>query len=258
VTKAEPTTLFQDLKILRAVKRASIKPGTKIMKSHMFIVTKYLASGEYDKMKARLIADGRDQDPELYPNKSSLMVALHSMLTVLGLVASQKWRVMVKIIKGAFLQTLMEGELSYMRLDHKMTQYGLEMFPKLEEYIDEDDCLYTLMLKAIYGCIQASALWYALICRTLEEGGYPVSEMDNCIFCKMNGSGICLLLLHVDDILANVDREEMMALKEKLEEKTFGMIQFEEGGRLSCLGMHLELHENGTIVVMSFYVNQLV
>ena len=49
MTKAEPTTLFQDLKILRAVKRASIKPGTKIMKSHMFIVTKYLASGEFDK-----------------------------------------------------------------------------------------------------------------------------------------------------------------------------------------------------------------
>jgi hypothetical protein len=41
--KAELMTLFQDLKALRGVKRASIKAGTKILKSHMFIVTKYLA-----------------------------------------------------------------------------------------------------------------------------------------------------------------------------------------------------------------------
>jgi hypothetical protein len=119
--KAELTMLFKDLKALRAVKRASIKAGTKILKSHMFIVIKYLASGEFDKMKARLVADGRDQDPNLYPNKSSPTVALHSVLTVLGLVACHKWRVTVKIdIKGSFLQTPMEGEPTYMKLDNKV------------------------------------------------------------------------------------------------------------------------------------------
>jgi hypothetical protein len=126
--------LFKDLKVLRAVKRASIKAGTKILKSHMFVVTKYLASGEFDKMKARLVADGRDQDPELYPNKSSLTVALHSVVAVLGLVASHKWHVTVKIdIKGAFLQTPMEGEPTYMKLNRKMMRYVIEMFPELKE-----------------------------------------------------------------------------------------------------------------------------
>jgi len=163
--KAELMTLFQDLKALRAVKRASIKAGTKILKSHMFVVTKYLVSGEFDKMKARLVAGGRDQDPELYPNKSSPTVVLHLVFTVLGLVACHKWQVTVKIdIKGAFLQTPMEGEPTYMKLDKKMMKYVIEMFPELEGYVEEDDCLYTLMLKAIYGCVQASALWYVLIC----------------------------------------------------------------------------------------------
>jgi hypothetical protein len=110
--------LFKDLKALRAVKRASIKAGTKILKSHMFVVTKCLASGEFDKMKARLVVDGRDQDPELYPNKLLLMVALHSVFAVLGLAASHKWHVTVKIdIKGAFLHTPMEGEPTYMKLN---------------------------------------------------------------------------------------------------------------------------------------------
>jgi hypothetical protein len=68
---------------------------------------------------------------------------------------------------------------------------------------------------------------------------------------------IYLLLLHVDDILANVDREEAMSLKKRLE-KAFGIIQFEEGGRLSYLGMQLELHGEGTVVDMSFYAKQLL
>jgi len=237
------------LNALRAVKRASIKAGTKILKSHMFIVTKYLALGEFNKMKARLVADGRDQDPELYTNKSLPMVALHSVFTVLGVVACHKWRVTVKIdIKRAFLQTPMEGEPTYMKLDRKMTGYVLELFPEMKKYVEEDNCLYTLMLKAIHKCMQASALWYALIRRTLEEGGYEVSETDCCVFHKMSSRRrIYLLLLHIDDILANVDREEAMALKAR-PEKAFGTIQFEEGGRLLYLGMQLELCEEGTIV----------
>lgn len=57
--------LFQDLKALIAVKKAEIKDGTKTLKSHMFMVTKYLVMWEFDKMKAHLVADGRDQDPEM-------------------------------------------------------------------------------------------------------------------------------------------------------------------------------------------------
>jgi hypothetical protein len=58
--KAELRMLFEELKALRCVRRVSIKAGTKILKSHMFVVEKYLADGTLDKMKARLVADGRE------------------------------------------------------------------------------------------------------------------------------------------------------------------------------------------------------
>jgi hypothetical protein len=48
------------------------------------------------KMKAWLVADGRDQFIDLYPNKSLPTVAIHSVFMVLGLVAVKQWRVMVK------------------------------------------------------------------------------------------------------------------------------------------------------------------
>jgi hypothetical protein len=70
--REEIKMLFPDLEALRVVRHALIKAGTMALKSHMFVVTKHLASGEFDKMKARLVADGRDQEQELYPDKEFL------------------------------------------------------------------------------------------------------------------------------------------------------------------------------------------
>jgi hypothetical protein len=53
VIESELRVLFEELKALRCIRRASIKAGTKILKSHMFVVEKYLANGSFDKMKAR-------------------------------------------------------------------------------------------------------------------------------------------------------------------------------------------------------------
>ena len=69
----------------------------------------------------------------------------------------------------AFVQTPMKGEPVYMKVDLKISRYVIEMFLKLKEMLEMDGCLYTLLLKAMYRCVQASALWYALIRSILEE-----------------------------------------------------------------------------------------
>jgi len=97
------------------------------------MVAKQLVSGKFDKMKSRLVADGRDQEVELYPDKSSLMFAIHSMFTVLGMMAAKPWRVTVKIdIKGALIPKPMKGEPTYMRLDKSLTEQIINMLPRPE------------------------------------------------------------------------------------------------------------------------------
>jgi len=249
--------LFADLKALRVVRHASIKAGTKILKSHMFVVAKHLASGGFDKMKARLVADGRDQEQELYPDKS-LTVAIHSVFTVLGMMAEKLWRVTVKIdIKGAFVQTPMKGEPTYMKLDKSLTEHVINLFPDLKSSVEADGSLYTLMLKAMHGSIQESALWYTLIKKFLKDQGYQVSETNRCMFRKKKGEKIFILLLYVDDILANVDSKETEKLKQNLI-KCFGTVQFEISGRLPYLGMQINIRETGTVIDMTFYVKQLL
>jgi hypothetical protein len=169
----------------------------------------------------------------------------------------KRWRVVVKIdIKGAFVQTPMSGPPIFMRLDPKVVRYAKEMYPELDEFQWKDDCLYTIMLKAMYGCVQASALWYALIRYEIKKMGYQVSETDPCVFVKQVGEMNFTLLLHVDDILALVDAEEVKKLEQSLRRR-FGEVQFEVGEELSYLGMKINIKDEGTTVDMSFYVAQV-
>jgi hypothetical protein len=136
--------LFEDLLALRVVRWVAIKGGMNIVCSHMFVVEKFLANGEFDKVRARLVANERDQDADMYPNKASPMVVIHSVFTVLGLASMKPWRIVVKIdIKGAFIQTPMTGEPIYMKIDAKMTKYVVELYPHLKEMVEADGCLYT-------------------------------------------------------------------------------------------------------------------
>ena len=104
---------------------------------------------------------------------------MHSVFTALGLASSKPWWIVIKIdIKGAFVQTPMKGEPVYMKIDRKISQYVINMFPELGNMVEDDGCLYTLLLKAMYGCIQTSALWYQLIKSFIMQSGYKCSEMD--------------------------------------------------------------------------------
>jgi len=183
---------------------------------------------------------------------------VHSVFTALGLASGKPWQIVVKIdIKGAFVQTPMKGEPVFMKIDQKISRYVIKLFPELEDMLEEDGCLYTQLLKAMYGCIQASALWYALIKSFLVELGYECSETDRCVFRKRVGNRIYLLLLYVNDISAQVDKQEAERLRVHLRNR-FGEVQFEVGEKLSYLGMQINVKDEGTTVDMSFYIKKLL
>jgi hypothetical protein len=76
----------------------------------MFLVNEYLVNEDFNKVKARLVTGGTDQNPEMFPDKSSPTIAIYSIFMVLGLYGEKCWWNVIKInIKGAFLQTPMVG-----------------------------------------------------------------------------------------------------------------------------------------------------
>ena len=106
----------------------------------MFVTKKYSATGEYEKTKARLVADGRGQDAKMYPDKSSPTLASHSLWIVLALYAGLSGYLMSKVdVKGAFLETSMEGGPDvYMCIRKNIVLYLLLLYPEYKEFLQSD------------------------------------------------------------------------------------------------------------------------
>jgi hypothetical protein len=93
-----------------------------IIRSSMFLKDKYLASGAFEKFKARLVAGGDQQDKGLYDNLSSPTAATASVLAVAAIAAAERRIVIITDIGGAFLNAslLPTGIKVHMRLDGTM------------------------------------------------------------------------------------------------------------------------------------------
>jgi hypothetical protein len=93
------------------------------------------------------------------PKQVILTVAIHSVYIVLELAATKTRQIIIEIdVKGAFMQTPMSGEPACVELDQKITRHAVDLYPKLEKMVESNRCLCTVILKALYGCVQASAL----------------------------------------------------------------------------------------------------
>ena len=53
----------------------------------------------------------------------------------------------------------MEGPPLYIRFDKELTRLIFEQLPGLKKYVTSDGKMYCRLLKALYGCVQATKLW---------------------------------------------------------------------------------------------------
>jgi hypothetical protein len=74
------------------VHRLSAQDRGRIIRSQMFLKEKYLPSGQFEKLKARLVAGGNEQDKGLYEDLSSPTVSTSAVLTVLAVAAHENRR----------------------------------------------------------------------------------------------------------------------------------------------------------------------
>jgi hypothetical protein len=76
------------------------------------------ANGEFDKVKARLVANGVQQNHQLYPRKTSPTASIHSIFTCFAIVVYIGVYEVAKIdVKGAYGQTEITGSPIYMKMD---------------------------------------------------------------------------------------------------------------------------------------------
>jgi hypothetical protein len=74
------------------VRRLTPEQRGRIIRSSMFLKEKFLATGEFEKLKARLVAGGDQQDKNLYDDLSAPTVSTSAVFTVLSIAAHEGYR----------------------------------------------------------------------------------------------------------------------------------------------------------------------
>ena len=151
----------------------------------------------------------------------------------------------------------MEGPPVYIRFNPQLTKLIVKKFPQYMNYVNNKGCLFGKLLKALYGCIQASKLWFNHLVRFLKGEGYIQSPTDPCVMRKISDGKIFLFLIYVDDILVIATRSEMERLKQRFIER-FQWITMEIGCKHSYLGMQLTLYDGYLTVVMLHFIQKML
>jgi hypothetical protein len=103
----------------------------------------------------------------------------------------------------------MVGPSVYIKCRKKVTELMVKIFPGLKRYIRSNGLLYFELLKAVYGCVQASKLWFKKLTKVLRHEGYDHSPTDPCIMRWIVRDKIFLLLIYVDDIRIFADEADL-------------------------------------------------
>ena len=153
-------------------KNLTAEERRSIIRSSMFLKEKYLASVEFEKLKARLVAGGDQQDKDMYDDLSAPTVSTSSMFTILSIAAYEGTKAAVVDIGGAFLNAEMKtGVALHMRLDRAMSDLLIRLQPSYKKFQDAKGCIVVLLNRALYGWVESAALWYDNLRETMTSLG---------------------------------------------------------------------------------------
>jgi hypothetical protein len=179
-------------------------------------------------------------------------------MSVLSIAASERRRLSTTDIGSAYLNAVLDTEV-IMMLDVELAALVVAIWPELSGYLDHRGRAYVRLMKALYGCIESSKLWYIELRKALESFGFVANKEDPCVFNKIVDGIQTTLCVHVDDILCtSVKISEHIELERNLTDR-FKDINFEQGSITSFLGMTIHTSDHGpTSICMAGFVSELV
>ncbi|GKA43534.1 ribonuclease H-like domain-containing protein, partial [Tanacetum coccineum] len=160
--------------------------GRKAIGSKWIYKIKFRSSGEMERYKARLVAQGFGQKEGIdYEETFSLVVKMVTDRCLLNIVVSQSWPIFQLDVNKDFLYGDLD-EIVYMRPP--------------EGYFPSGNKVCKLK-KSLYGLKQAPRQWNAKLTSTLTENGFSQSKSDYSLFTKTDKGVFLALLVYVDDII---------------------------------------------------------
>ena len=237
---------------------AAIKTKSRIIPSSLFVKEKLDAAGNFEKLKARLVACGnfQAQNPEVA--NESPTIGQYVINIVLFIAAKYNMQINCIDIDGAYLHSNLKSK-QLMRLSKTVAETLIKADKTVKNCLLHDGTMIVELQKGLYGLKEAGRLWYDLISSTLIKYKFIRSDTDKCLFIYGDGDIYCIIALYVDDMLICCTSNTFVDdLRAKLK-KDFKGISEKTGNQLSFLGLEVTKNNCSDILVnQSFYIQQFV
>ena len=253
----EIRNLIQDHSTLSGAYKSDVGSGDEILPVSVIVEDKAV-NGKSVKDKARIIAGGHRQDKNDFRSLSTQTVNTESVFILLAITACENRELMVIDVKGAYLNADMkrpDGKQTFIKIDKQLAKLFVEVEPSLKKFAASDGTMILRLDKALYGCIQSSALWQNKLTETLIAMGYRISSYDACV--AISPSGNVIVCFHVDDLLV-VSKDAVASRKFKAKFEKFFTITSKEGSELDYLGIHIRRTGRGIELSQKAMVAKLI
>ena len=226
----------------------------------MFIKEKFLANGDFDKIKARLVAGGDWVNPGTVGETSSPTVNSMSVMMILNIASVMKYEVSTHDVTGAFLvPELIVGERPmYLWLDKELSDLFVTLVPALKSFVEEaTGALYFRIMRYLYGLPQASFHFYTHMDATLKKMEFERLLGGPCVYVRGNNarSGV-IIAVHVDDLLAVGTKEARARFQREIEREY--VLTSHADKNLSYIGLDIVVNATNISVSQKGYQADMI
>jgi hypothetical protein len=229
---------FDALRDKGVYKIVPLPQGAKALPSKIVYKAKPTPTGDLAKLKARLVVRGDQQKPGDFGETFSPTARATSIRILLAICALLGWVSAQSDVYVAFLNALLKEKL-YVRPPPPIELPSGHVW---------------LLLKSLYGLVQAPRAWYDTLTTKLVQMGFRVSPFDPCVYIHTTKQ--LIISVHVDDIRIYAATQDIIDhFRDDLSDAF--TITSEDPDAL-YLGMHIE-HTPGTVKIhQAEYVRRLL
>jgi hypothetical protein len=247
---------LHDRVVFEPIKLADMKTleRKRAMESLIFLVEKRDGT-----VKARTCANGSTQREYIEREDAASPTASTDSIIITSVIdAKQERDVMTADVPNAFVQTEINpsDEKVIMKIRGVLVDMLVEMSPEIyQDYVvvhGKDKILYVRMLKALYGMLVASLLYYKKFVKDITTIGFVLNPYDPCLANREVEGRQHTIIWHVDDIKAShinskVNDELKVWLQKTYGEDGIGTVKTTRGKKHDYLAMILDFTEKGKL-----------
>ncbi len=219
-------------------------PQSNIIPSYLFLKAKYNDKLEFEKLKARLVACGNNEQGVDKAQTSSPTANIVLLCLILALASKLDLKVYSCDVTAAYLNAELERPV-YMRLNKEIVDC-INRYQKIDVVASAK---IVKLKRSLYGLRESGKNWYQLLSSTLITMGLNQSTIDPCLFYlwRNNKSLVTFVGIYVDDFL--IASNDILILDNLLSglESKFQAITSQKGDKISFLNMSIDQSKRGEI-----------